>query len=172
MHTACHARDRRGARRAAYANCSQSNANSPNAPKFIRRSRFEEGKPGGKGPSNPPCLTRTRAARPNYLSSYTGGQKRRWPPGGGPAGPRLRDVPTRRRVGEGGTGLALGGREPSVYVCTSLRARSRAAGREPVGGNELLGSFADREHVIRLCESQMFVVRREISILPKLLRAG
>src|SRR4030088_2770121 len=44
--------------------------------------------------------------------------------------------------GEGGTGwLSVGGSHPPPAY-TSLRASSRAAGREPVGGNELLGSLA------------------------------
>src|SRR5207247_1551093 len=49
----------------------------------------------------------------------------------------------RRRSGKGGPAwLPVGENQPSP-ACASLRASSRAAGREPVGGNELLGSLAN-----------------------------
>src|SRR5207248_2939209 len=58
-------------------------------------------------------------------------------------GPMVLGAQRRRRSGKGGPAwLPVGESQPSP-ACVSLRASSRAAGREPVGGNELLGSLAD-----------------------------
>jgi hypothetical protein len=49
----------------------------------------------------------------------------------------------RRRSGKGGPAWLSGGGSHPPPAFASLRASSRAAGREPVGGNELLGSLAN-----------------------------